>query len=122
MAARYRLELLLLLAKPLLLALQAGNAAAAEAMLVVLQQEACTEQPEVLRDVLLLLANQVSSQQSLSCQGVGCIVAGAAFFGAVSWHLQLVVQVMHCKPLGVACCFVGTASGHHVISWHATYL
>jgi hypothetical protein len=59
MAARFRLELLLLLAKPLLLALQAGNAAAAEAMLLVLQQEACTEQPEVLRDVLLLLANQV---------------------------------------------------------------
>jgi hypothetical protein len=58
-AARYRLELLLLLARPLLLALQAGNATAAEAMLLVLQQEACTEQPEVLRDVLLLLANQV---------------------------------------------------------------
>ncbi|KAF6263972.1 hypothetical protein COO60DRAFT_266104 [Scenedesmus sp. NREL 46B-D3] len=62
MAARYRLELLLLLAKPLLLGLQAGNAAAAEAMLLVLQREACTEQPEVLRDVLLLLANQGQSQ------------------------------------------------------------
>ncbi|WIA21916.1 hypothetical protein OEZ85_004283 [Tetradesmus obliquus] len=62
MAAHFRLELLLLLAKPLLLALQAGHAAAAEAMLLVLQQEACTEQPEVLRDVLLLLANQGQSE------------------------------------------------------------
>jgi hypothetical protein len=46
----------------------AGTAAAAEALLpLVLQGKACTEQPEVLRDVLLLLlllANQVSGWQS----------------------------------------------------------
>lgn len=60
MAAHFRIELLPLLAKPLQAALQCSNAAAAEAMLAVLQSEASTEQPEVLKDVLLLLANQVS--------------------------------------------------------------
>lgn len=59
MAAKHRYELLQLLSKPIVIALQSNNIAAADAMLTVLQAEAEMDQPESLRDVLLLLANKV---------------------------------------------------------------
>lgn len=67
MAEHYRIELLQLLHKPLLKALQSSSVlqqqqqtAATVAILECIKSEAVTDAPELLGDVLLLLAQQVS--------------------------------------------------------------
>lgn len=73
MAGRYHQELISLLAKPLVLALQQRRQEVVEALLDVLVREAALDQGDLLADALLLLAYQVGV---LCCAAaVGCDAA-----------------------------------------------
>lgn len=60
LASQYHQELVQLLAKPLIQALQHQQQAVASAMLTVLAEDAALDQADLLSEALLLLAYQVS--------------------------------------------------------------
>jgi hypothetical protein len=76
MAGSYHQELISLLAKPLVLALQQRRQQAVDSLLDVLVKEAALDQGDMLADSLLLLAYQVGVAccGMLRCGRGGCVL------------------------------------------------